>query len=1116
MADPPPPESPEQPSPPCPPSQPARRPPRTLRAMPSPAANDDATPHDPPPRAPAPGAAADALPPYAELHCLSDFSFLRGASSAAELVKRAHALGYAGLAITDECSLAGVVRALEASEACGLPLLVGSEIALADGPRLVLLVETLAGYRHLAELITRGRRAAAKGGYRLARADLEAIDTTGLLALWLPPAGWAPPGGSAPPADPACAEPLAWAAARFPGRLWIAVELHRGARDRQRLRALEALGATHGLPLVASGDVHMHVRGRRALQDALTAVRLRRPLAECGGDLFPNGERHLRPREVLAGLYPDALLRESAAIAARCRFSLRELRYAYPAELVPGGGTPDERLRALTLAGAQARWPDGLPDHIAALLERELALIAELGYAPFFLTVEDIVRWARGRGILCQGRGSAANSAVCFCLGITAVDPARSQLLFERFLSRERHEPPDIDVDFEHERREEVIQYVYARYGRERAALAATVITWQRRSAVRAIGRALGFGDDLLDAFSRVSGRGWSGVSMDARLAELGLDPATPGLRPLVALAEQLIGRPRHLSQHVGGFVIADEPLWTLVPVENAAMPERTILQWDKDDLETLGLLKVDCLALGMLSAMRRCLDLIAASGGPRLGLADIPAEDAATYAMLQQADSVGVFQVESRAQMAMLPRLKPARFYDLVIQVAIVRPGPIQGGMVHPYLRRRLGREPADCARPELEPVLGRTLGVPIFQEQVMHLAMVAAGFSAGEADQLRRAMAAWKRRGGLEAWRERLLAGMARNGYPAAFAERICEQIKGFGEYGFPESHAASFALLAYASSWLKCHHPAAFLAALLNAQPMGFYAPAQLVADARRHGVPVLGPDVTASGVEARLEPLRRRDGGEPVLAVRLGLGMVRGLARDAAARIEAVYADVHRADAHRTDAAGGEGMPPDVAALARRARLDRRALQALAEAGALTRLSGHRHRAAWDVAAAAEAPVLAEATPRERRVPLPLPDLRAEVHADYASLGLSLRAHPLGLLRAQLRARRIRRASELGALRDGARVRAAGLVTCRQRPGTASGVTFVTLEDESGLLNVVVWRDVAERQRRVLLESTLLGVEGRLEQRDGVLHLVAERLGDLSALLQGLPAGSRDFH
>ncbi len=1087
--------------------------------MPAPAANDD--PHD----APNANANADtALPPYAELHCLSDFSFLRGASSASELVKRAQALGYAALAITDECSLAGVVRALEASEACGLPLVVGSELALADGPRLVLLVETIAGYRHLAELITRGRRAAAKGGYRLLRADLEAVDTTGLLALWLPPADWRAPRvpagaapGARPPADPACAEALAWAAARFPGRLWIAVELHRGARDRQRLRALEALGAAHGLPLVASGDVHMHVRGRRALQDALTAVRLRRPLADCGGELFPNGERHLRPREVLAGLYPDALLRESAAIAARCGFSLRELRYDYPAELVPGGGTPDERLRALTLAGARARWPGGPPAHVEALLERELGLIAELGYAPFFLTVEDIVRWARGRGILCQGRGSAANSAVCFCLGITAVDPARSQLLFERFLSRERHEPPDIDVDFEHERREEVLQYVYARYGRERAALAATVITWQRPSAVRAIGRALGFGEDLLDAFSRVSGRGWSGVSMDARLAELGLDPATPGLRALVALAEQLIGRPRHLSQHVGGFVIADQPLWTLVPVENAAMPERTIIQWDKDDLETLGLLKVDCLALGMLSAMRRCLDLVAASGGPRLGLADIPAEDAATYAMLQQADSVGVFQVESRAQMAMLPRLKPARFYDLVIQVAIVRPGPIQGGMVHPYLRRRLGREPADCARPELEPVLGRTLGVPIFQEQVMHLAMVAAGFSAGEADQLRRAMAAWKRRGGLEAWRERLLAGMARNGYPAAFAERICEQIKGFGEYGFPESHAASFALLAYASSWLKCHHPAAFLAALLNAQPMGFYAPAQLVADARRHGVPVLGPDVTASGVEARLEPLRRRDGGEPVLAVRLGLGMVRGLARDAAARIEAVYAGAVEREAAGGDGARGEApAPPDVATLARRARLDRRALQALAEAGALTRLSGHRHRAAWDVAAAAEAPVLAEATPRERRVPLPLPDLHAEVHADYASLGLSLRAHPLGLLRAQLRARRIRRASELPALRDGARVRAAGLVTCRQRPGTASGVTFVTLEDESGLLNVVVWRDLAERQRRVLLESTLLGVEGRLEQRDGVLHLVAERLGDLSAMLQGLPAGSRDFH
>ncbi|MDZ4348580.1 MAG: error-prone DNA polymerase, partial [Xanthomonadaceae bacterium] len=817
------------------------------------------------------------MPGYAELHCLSDFSFGRGASRAGELFARAKAVGYTALAITDECSLAGIVRAYEAALEAGLALIVGSEIQLDDGPKLVLLVEDATGYRALSRLITLGRRRAVKGRYRLTRADLDSADGTGLLALWLP----------GDPPDPADG---AWLQTRFADRLWLAVELHRGPDDAARQSRLLALAQQLGLRAVACGDVHMHVRSRRALHDTLTAIRHRTTLAEAGTRLFPNGERHLRTRQALSAIHPPELLAETLRIAERCRFDLGSLRYDYPRELVPEGHSPASWLRRLSEQGAHWRWPDGVPDKARALIEKELALIAELGFEAFFLTVHDIVRFARSQGILCQGRGSAANSAVCFALGITEVDPARMNMLFERFISRERNEPPDIDVDFEHERREEVIQYIYRKYGRERAALAATVIRYRARSAVRDVAKALGLAPDQVDQLSRTVS-GWSeDPPAPERLRERGFDPDSPVIRRLTALVSQLAGMPRHLSQHVGGFVISEAPLHTLVPVENAAMPERTIIQWDKDDLDTLGLLKVDCLALGMLTCVRKALDLLRAHRGCELSPATIPAEDPDTYAMIQRGDVIGVFQIESRAQMAMLPRLKPACFYDLVIQVAIVRPGPIQGGMVHPYLRRRQGLEPVSYPSPELKAVFERTLGVPLFQEQVMQLAIVAAGYSPGEADALRRSMAAWKRRGGLEHHRERILGGMAERGYAPEFAERVFEQIKGFGSYGFPESHAASFALITYVSCWLKCHQPAAFACALLNSLPMGFYQPAQIVQDIRRrHGIAVRPVDVRHSDWDSTLESWPDAADRQP--AIRLGLRTLRGMPQAAAGRIMA---------------------------------------------------------------------------------------------------------------------------------------------------------------------------------------------------------------------------------
>ena len=1056
------------------------------------------------------------LPAYAELHCLSNFSFLRGASHPEELVERARTLGYTALAITDECSVSGVVRAHLAAKETGLALIIGSEFTLADGMRLVLLATDRASYGNLTQLITRGRRQAKKGSYVLSREDVAAF-AEGLLALWVPP------DVASRKRESDDAQMLAagrWVGATFPDRAWIAVELFARARDRVRLARCAGLSQASGLRQVAAGDVHMHVRARRALQDTVTAIRLKRPLTECGYALFPNGERHLHSRARLATIYPPALLAETTAIAARCAFSLDELRYEYPEEIVPPGETPASHLRALTEAGVARRYPEGVPKDVRDLIEHELTLIAELRYEPYFLTVHDIVAFARSKAILCQGRGSAANSAVCYALGITEVDPSRMSMLFERFISKERNEPPDIDVDFEHQRREEVMQYVYAKYGRDRAALAATLITYRPKSAVRDVGKALGLDLAQVDRLAGVFAW-WDGREVvDERTREAGFAPDNPVIVRLVTLTNELMGFPRHLSQHVGGFVIARDLLERMVPVENAAMADRTVIQWDKDDLDALGLLKVDCLALGMLSAIRRCLDMVSRFRGRALTMQNVPAEDPEVYAMCQRADTVGVFQIESRAQQAMLPRLKPANFYDLVVEVAIVRPGPIQGGMVHPYLKRRQGIEPITYPSDAVKGVLERTLGVPIFQEQVMQLAIVAAGFSPGEADRLRRSMAAWRRKGGLEKFEQRLIDGMGARGLSETFARQIYQQILGFGEYGFPESHAASFALLVYVSAWLKHYEPAAFCGALLNSLPMGFYGPSQLVQDARRHGVDVRPVDVTVSEWDCTLEKVGSdstfpsssspvADGGEKSSltllsrpALRLGLRMISDLSEAGAQRI----------------AAARHARPFDsVADLAHRSALERRDLARLADADALAALAGHRHGAVWDVAGVDRLPpLLAGSTFAEGDPDLPAPTEGQDIVADYRTLSLTLRRHPLALLRGRLRRRRLLTAAEIAETPHGRIVRTAGIVIGRQRPDTTSGVVFVTLEDETGATNVIVWRDLFDRQRRELLGAKLLAVFGNVEREGRVVHVLAGRFVDLSPLLGQLETKSRDFH
>jgi error-prone DNA polymerase len=1056
-------------------------------------------PHEPP--------STQGLPAYAELFCLSNFSFLQGASHAEELVARAVELGYAALALTDECSLAGVVRAHAEAKRAQLPFIVGAHFHLEhpDGTRalsLVLLAQNRNGYGNLSELITLGRTRSGKGTYLLRPADLDAppehlAHLAGMpdcLAILLP---------AYPGHEPADVDRLhvqaAWLAQTFPGRAWIGLNLLHRAFDEPHRMAVEEVGWQHGLPIVAVGHVVMHVRSRKPLQDTLSAVRIGKPVTECGYLLAQNAEQHLRARVRLANLYPRAALDETLRMARLCTFSLEELRYEYPDEVVPAGHTAASYLRSETWIGAHRRFYEGIPAKVQAQIEHELALIAEMRYEHYFLTVYDIVRYARSQGILCQGRGSAANSAVCYCLGITEVDPARANLLFERFISKERNEPPDIDVDFEHQRREEVIQYIYRKYGRTRAALAAVVISYRPKSALRDSGRALGV--DLAIVEKVCKQHHWFDGKADLlnRLAESGLDPAAPMSQQWASLAQRLLGFPRHLSQHPGGFVMARGQLSRLVPVENATMAERTVIQWDKDDLEELGLMKVDVLALGMLSMLRRGLELVGQRRGTVFEMQDIPHDDAATYDMICRADTVGVFQIESRAQMSMLPRMKPRQFYDLVIEVAIVRPGPIQGGMVHPYLQRRERKEPVKYPSPDMKVALERTLGVPIFQEQVMQVAILAAGFTPGEADQLRRAMAAWKRKGGLERYYERIVGGMLEKGYDIGFAEQIFSQIQGFGEYGFPESHAASFALLAYASSWLKCHEPAAFLCALLNSQPMGFYSPSQLVQDARRHGIEVRPVDVAVSGWESTLEDLDDAARAEP--AVRLGLHMLRGMSAEAAERIE--LARVVRPFL-------------DVADLARRASLDRADLQALAAGNALQCLAGHRRQALWDAAGAVpDRDLLRPTVPIEETPTLAAPSEGADIVGDYRSQGLTLGRHPLALLRKQLLAKRFLPADVLMDFQNGQLARACGIVTVRQRPGTAKGVLFLTIEDETGNINVIVWASLVEQQRREVLNASLLGVYGVWQREGEVRHLVAKRLVDMSHLLGGLDTRSRDF-
>ncbi|OYU45912.1 MAG: error-prone DNA polymerase [Burkholderiales bacterium PBB4] len=1061
--------------------------------------------------------------------------------------------GYTALAITDECSLSGVVRAHEEAQQRGLHLIIGAQMALSpakggDGvvlaghapPQLLLLAQARRGYGNLAQWISVARRRAAKGQYLAHPSDLEgrvpsAPHLAGLpdcFAILLPGAGQS--------FETVFAHAM-WLKTWFGAeRCAIAIELLHRPLDAWWLELLPRVAALTGLPLVACGDVLMHRRSRKPLLDVLAATRLGQPVAACGLALASNAEAHLRSRERLAQLYAPAWLAATLRIAASCTFSLAELRYEYPQEIVPEGHTPTSWLRQLTEQGVLRRYPEGTPVKVRTSIEHELALIAQLRYEPYFLTVADIVHWARSQRILCQGRGSAANSTVCFCLGVTEVDPARTQLLFERFISAERNEPPDIDLDFEHQRREEVIQYLYAKYGRQRAALTGVVISYRPRSALRDVGRALGLDIDRINAVSR--GQQWwdgGGIATE-RLREQGFDPDAPVCRQWIALTQQLIGFPRHLSQHPGGFVIARDDIARLVPVENASMPGRTVIQWDKDDLDALGLIKVDILALGMLSAIRRALDLVATKllgplpaamlgplpapaapdqppgalalpPPPRLGMQQLPPDDTATFDMLCRGDSIGTFQVESRAQISMLPRLQPRKFYDLVIEVAIVRPGPIQGGMVHPYLRRRSGQEPVSYPSAEVKQALERTLGVPIFQEQVMQLAILAADFTPGEADSLRRAMAAWKRKGGLGPFHERLVGRMVAKGYTAEYAESIFRQIQGFGEYGFPESHAASFALLVYISCYLKWHEPACFLAALLNSQPLGFYGPAQLVQDALRHGVQVRAVDVVHSDWDCTLEPASVRP-EPPVLssvegpAIRLGLRLVSGLTKVVGERI--AQARQHAPFVSTQD-------------LALRCQLDAGDLKALASADALQSLSGHRRQQVWEASALKPAPALLQGVPiDEEALRLSAAGEGEEVTFDYAAVGLTLRSHPLLLLRDQLAKKKLLTASQMRDYPSGRLVRACGIVTMRQRPQTAKGVVFVTLEDETGSVNVIVWKSVREQFRQTVYQARLMAVYGiwqRDEQSGGeVRHVVAKRLVDLTPLLGELATTSRDFH
>ena len=1018
---------------------------------------------------------------YVELNVRTNFTFLAGASHPEEYVRRAADLGHPAIAITDCNSVAGLVRAHAEAKKLGQRILVGAELQLADGQCLVALPTDREAYGRLTRLITVGRRRAEKGSCELHMEDVEAHGQ-GTLFIYLPPEQ----------PDAALAEQLARIALRFPGNFYLAANhLYRGD-DARRIETLAGIAEAARVPLVASNAVTMHAPERRALADVLTCIREKCTIDQAGLRVLKNAERHLKSAEEMRRLFcgHEAALARTVEIADRIAFNLDQLAYEYPDE-VSNGRDPQEELDRLVSAHVRDRYPEGVPAGIQAELDRELAIIANLRYAPYFLTVHDIVRFARENDILCQGRGSAANSLVCFVLGITSVSPDRMDMVFERFVSAARNEPPDIDVDFEHERREEVIQYIYGKYGRERAGLAATVISYRARSAVREVAKAMGLSADMVSALaSQVWG--WSETGIDAsRLREVGLDPADARLRLCLELVEELIGFPRHLSQHVGGFVITRGRLDEAVPVENAAMEERTVIEWDKDDLDEVGMLKVDVLGLGMLTCIRKGFDLLKDHYGVSHTLASLPEDDAAVYDMLCEADSLGVFQVESRAQMSFLPRMRPRNFYDLVIEVAIVRPGPIQGDMVHPYLRRRNGEEKPDYPSEELREVLGRTLGVPLFQEQAMRIAIVGAGFTPDEADGLRRAMATFRRSGTIQTFRQKFISGMVARGYELDFAERCFRQIEGFGEYGFPESHAASFALLVYVSAWLKCHYPAVFACALLNSQPMGFYAPAQIVRDAREHGVEVRPPDVNLSHWDCTLEPAQ--DGW----ALRLGLRMIKGLGEDDAGWIVSCRQNSY---AHPKD-------------LWRRAGIRPPALEVLARADAYRSMGLERRAALWEIVALkAERPLPLfsqageEDCGPEPEVALPAMTMGEHVVQDYVSMRLTLRTHPLELLRAVLSPCHVGRA--LVTTEDGAWLSVAGIVLVRQRPGSAKGVVFITLEDETGIANIVVWPKTLERFRRAVMTARMMRVTGRLQRQGIVAHVVAERIEDCSHLLNTL--------
>jgi error-prone DNA polymerase len=1082
-------------------------------------------------------------PAYAELHCRSNFSFLEGGSHPEELVERAHSLGYEAIAITDRATLAGIVRAHGTAKQAGIKLIIGVQLEPVDAMPLVVWATNRTGYAQLCRLLTRGYAAAAGGlGYaaaagdgagaasdpgahpcRLLLADI-AAHAEGLLAgvplAAITAAGMRDAGGLRDASEAV----LQWREV-FDDRLVALAEVALEGDDEERLRWYAAVGRQTRVSLAAAGDVRYHERSRLPLFDALAAIRHGCTVEEVRGRLLSNGERHLHDRQTIASRFATlaGAVERSVEIARQCTFSLAELRYEYPDANVPEGRTPAEHLADLAWRGAAKRYAGGIPERVRSLIEHELGLVVELGYEAYFLTVFDIVRFARRRGILCQGRGSAANSAICYCLGITSVDPARMDVLFERFISRERCEAPDIDIDFEHDRREEVIQYVYETYGRSRAAMTAEVISYRLRSAVRDLAKALGLSLDRVEKIADVLDVGDGVEALPQRLAEAGLDPADDTCTRLTTLVGQLVGFPRHLGQHVGGMVMTRASsggrhgdLCDLVPIQPAAMDGRTVIQWDKNDLDELGILKVDCLALGMLSCIHRAFDLVEAAGGPQLTLATVPAEDPAVYEMISHADTVGVFQIESRAQMSMLPRLRPSCFYDLVIEVAIVRPGPIQGDMVHPYLRRRSGEEPVTYPSEAIREVLEKTLGVPLFQEQAMRLAVVAAGFTPGEADQLRRAMGAWRRPGVIDEFHRRLVDGMLARGLSQQFAEQVFQQIRGFGEYGFPESHAASFALLVYVSAWLKRHHPAAFTAALLGSQPMGFYAPAQLVRDAKEHGVRVLPVDVNASAWHARLEvdgtsgkrkaeslgSVRAR---RPEPAVRLGLEQVYGLGEAAGRRIE---------EARR---AGPFRLPHE---LARRARLDRESLLHLARAGAFESLGLDRRRAVWEAMRCLDRPEsqpllqgLQEEDEEDEELLLPEMTRQDEVIADYQTAGLSLRSHPLHFERNELSERGVITAAGAGVAPEGRRIQVAGIVLTKQRPATAGGMIFLTIEDETGAANIVVRPDVWQAADHAVRRAAVLVVHGRIQRRGQVVHILATSLESLT--LATLPRMSRDF-